>query len=308
MRTRKQKGQVIRIGDRWYCRYWERRSIGGTIERKRVTHPLGPVTTRGKRPPADIKAEAERHMATVNSGAIPAERIVTICDFVERVYLPWVEMHKRPSTVKGYRDVWQNHLKPLCGGVWLKNTRTFRVQGWLSEIGKAGTLSRNSLRHIKSVISGIFTLAKQQDYFQGENPARDTAIDPGAAETRETYAYTLDEVHSMLAVLPEPAATAFAVAAYMGLRHGDSRSAVGELPRWRDVRIAFHLERTRYRAEDAQGPCSCAGDSTTRRTAGNAPPPLWESAERADFREQRGKAAQYEQPFGPRDPADAEPL
>ena len=37
------------------------------------------------------------------------------------------------------------------------------------------SLSRNSLRHIKSIVSGIFTLAKQQDYFRGENPARDTA-------------------------------------------------------------------------------------------------------------------------------------
>jgi hypothetical protein len=86
-RNRKQQGQIIRIGDRWYVRYWERRNIGGTVERKRVTHSIGEVTTRGKRPPADIKTEAERHMATVNSGTVPADRIVTIGDFVERVYL-----------------------------------------------------------------------------------------------------------------------------------------------------------------------------------------------------------------------------
>ena len=102
MRNRKQHGQIIRIGDRWYVRYWERRNSGGNIERKRVTHQLGPVTTRGKRPPADIESEVERHMATINSGAIPAERIVTIGDFVEGVYLPWIEQHKRPSTAKGY--------------------------------------------------------------------------------------------------------------------------------------------------------------------------------------------------------------
>ena len=80
-------------------RYWERRNVGGKVERKRVTHDLGPVTTRGKRPPADIKTAAERHMATVNSGAIPAERIQTISDFTERVYMPWIEQHKRPSTL-----------------------------------------------------------------------------------------------------------------------------------------------------------------------------------------------------------------
>ena len=72
MRSRKQHGQILRIGDRWYLRYWERRAIGGTIERSRATQQLGPVTTRGKRPPADIKAEAERHMANINSDSIPA--------------------------------------------------------------------------------------------------------------------------------------------------------------------------------------------------------------------------------------------
>ncbi len=222
MRNRKQNGQIVRIGDRWYVRYWERRNIGGTVERKRVTHHLGSVETRGKRPPADIEKEAERHMATVNGGAIPADRIVTIGDFVERVYLPWIEQHKRPSTAKGYRDIWEDHLKPYCQRVWLKDTRTYHVQGWLDEIGKR-SLSRNTLKHIKSVVSAIFTLAKQQDYFHAENPARDTAINPGAAEPQETYAYSLEEIQGILARLPEPAGTAFAIAAFMGLRYGEIR-------------------------------------------------------------------------------------
>jgi integrase len=227
MRSRKQNGQIIRIRDRWYVRFWERRNCGGQIERKRVTHELGPVTTRGKRPPADIVTAAERYMATVNAGTMPAERIVTIGGFIEQVYLPWVEQHKRPSTAKGYRDIWEDHLKPLCETVWLRDARTYHVQGWLNKIG-AGNLSRNTLKHVKSVISGIFTLAKQQDYFQGENPARDCAVNPGAAEPQETYAYTLEEVNHVLAVLPEPAASAFAVAAFMGLRHGEIQGLLWE--------------------------------------------------------------------------------
>ena len=34
MRSRKQHGQILRIGDRWYLRYRERRAVGGTIEPK----------------------------------------------------------------------------------------------------------------------------------------------------------------------------------------------------------------------------------------------------------------------------------
>jgi integrase len=229
MRNRKQNGQVVRIGDRWFVRYWERRNVAGNMQRKRVSHVLGPVGTTGKRPPADVIAEADRYMATtVNRGAMVAERIVTIGDFVERVYLRWVEQYKRRSTLKGYRDVWEDHLNPLCGKMWLKDTRTYHVQGWLNEIGSGAKLSRNTLKHIKSVISGIFTLAKQQDYFQGENPARDTAISPTAPEPQETYAYTLEEVQTILSVLPEPAATAFAAAAFMGLRHGEIQGLLWE--------------------------------------------------------------------------------
>jgi integrase len=227
MRSRKQKGQIIRIGNRWHARYWERRNVGGTIERKRVTHYIGQVTTRGKRPPADIVSEAERHMATVNSGTVPADRIVTISDFVDRVYLPWTREHKRPSTAKGYADIWDDHLRPLCGQVWLKDTRTYHVQGWLNQVG-AGKLSRNSLKHIKSVVSGIFTLAKQQDYFQGENPVRDSAVNPKAPEALETHAYTLAEIQTILSLLPEPAATAFAAAGFMGLRHGEIQGLLWE--------------------------------------------------------------------------------
>jgi integrase len=248
MRNRKQAGQVLRIGDRWYVRYWERRNIGGTIKRKRVTHPLGQVTTRGKRPPADIVKEAERHMATVNSGSIPADRIVTVSDFAERVYLPWVELHRRPSTAKGYRDIWEEHIKALGGAIWLKDTRTYHVQSWLNEIALPGKLSRNTLKHIKSVVSGIFTLAKQQDYFQSENPARDTAIDPKATEAEETYAYSLEELQTIISLLPEPAATAFAVAGYMGLRHGEIQGLLWENYKDRELFVSRSIWNGRVNA------------------------------------------------------------
>jgi hypothetical protein len=49
-RQRKQAGYIIAINSRWYVRYYERRNVGGVIERHRVTHLLGSVTTRGKTP------------------------------------------------------------------------------------------------------------------------------------------------------------------------------------------------------------------------------------------------------------------
>lgn len=84
------------------------------------------------------------------------------------------------------------------------------MQNWLNQIGKED-LSRNSLKRIKSTISGIFTLAKQLGYFDGVNPVQGTSVNPHAREAEETYAYSLEEINFMLTVFPEPASTAFAV-------------------------------------------------------------------------------------------------
>ena len=183
---RQQRGQIVRIGRYWFVRFYECRNINGNIQRKRISHRLGAVTTRGKRPPADIVDEATSYMRTVNASQLPAERVLAIGAFVESVYLPWIERYQRPSTLKGYRQVWRQHLKPLCERAWLKDARTYHVQSWLNAIAKSEALSRNSLRRIQSVVSGIFSLAKRLGYYDGVNPVQDTRIDPSAREAAET--------------------------------------------------------------------------------------------------------------------------
>lgn len=155
-----QKGQVVRISGRWYVRFREKRNVNGTIEQKRVSHCLGPVTTRGKHPPADIKEAAAVFMSTVTQNAIPSERVVTIGNFVDRVYLPWVKERKRPSTATNYVAIWNIHLKPVCADAWLKNTRTYDVQGWLNAVDPE--LSKSTHKHVKNLLSAIFKLAKTQ--------------------------------------------------------------------------------------------------------------------------------------------------
>jgi len=158
-------------------------------------------------------------MATVNREAIPAERITTVGQFVADVYLPWVAKQKRPSTSRSYSDIWKIHLKPLCADVWMKNVRTFHVQGWLNSID--AKLSRSTHKHVKNFLSSAFKVAKQKGYFDGVNPVTDSSINPRAIAPEETYAYSLEEINGILAHLREPAATAFAIAAYTGLRVGE---------------------------------------------------------------------------------------
>ncbi|SPF32102.1 putative Phage integrase [Candidatus Sulfotelmatobacter kueseliae] len=232
-RRRKQNGVILQIGHKWYVRYWERRNVGGVIERRRVTHCLGEITTRGKTPPAEIVKEAERHMATVNDCSIPVGQIVTLSDFVENTFLPNVARTLRKSSSDGYQRSWDLHLKPLVNRerTNMKDLQTFHVQSWLDQIAKDGQLSRASLKGIKSMISGAFKEARRLGYYTGSNPVRDTRVDPHAAPPAPTHAYSLEEIATILSLLPEPAATIFAVAAYTGLRRGEIEGL-----RWEDYR------------------------------------------------------------------------
>jgi integrase len=229
-RKREQSGQIFQSHGAWFVRFYESRVIDGEVKRVRVSKQLAEVTTRGKVPPQAVTELAKDLVAQVNRPQCAPANVVKLVDFVEKVYFPRVEQRLRPSTLKTYRDIWMIHLKPRCAQVWIKDVRTYHVQKWMDDIAQPGLLGRHSLKHIKSSLSAIFKLAKQQGYFVGENPVRDTAIDPGAKESEETYAYSLDEILAILAVLPEPAGTIFAVAAFTGLRRGEIRGM-----RWEDT-------------------------------------------------------------------------
>jgi len=216
-RKRQQAGQLFKAGGWWYVRFYDSRVIEGEVERLRIAKRV--VRAQGITK-AKARELAKPVLAEINRSVQSPETIVTMGDFVELVYLPRMQQQKRPSTYHGYKNIWGDHIRPRCVGLWLRDMRTCDIQLILDDIARPGELSRNSLRHIKSSLSGIFKFAKQQGYYDGEKSARDTAI-PSAREPEETYGYSLEEIGEILAVLPEPAATVFAVAAFTGARRGE---------------------------------------------------------------------------------------
>jgi integrase len=228
MRHRKQSGGIALHRGWWVVRYREQVGVGGIVETRLRAKRLVRVD-------ADHKTKASvRHLAaaaveSINRVRIEPLSITTLPDFVERVYLPYAKEQKRPSTYRGYHQIWDTYLVDLCKDAWLRNIKTHQVQSWLERIARVHraqhkreyTLSKTTLAHIKNFLSGVFRHAAQQGYFDGVNPVTLAEIPAFAPKGKEGRAYSLEDIVVMLGVLPELPATVVATAAFTGLRLGE---------------------------------------------------------------------------------------
>jgi integrase len=221
MRRTKQAGYIMRRRGWWILRYRERTGVGGELKIVQRAVRLAPIDAAHKTK-ASVRDEAEKRLKPLNESPPAPLLTTTLGDFVERIYLPFVEETKRPSTQRGYKQMWEGYLKLPTSGAWLREIKTHHVQSWLRRIAKEHALSKTTLMHCKHFLSGVFRYASQQDYYDG-NPAKLASIPAFAPEGSEGTAYGLEAINLMLNVLPDPAATVVAVAAYTGLRLGEIR-------------------------------------------------------------------------------------
>jgi integrase len=179
---------------------------------------------------------AEELLLPLNNGTLTPESTMTLGQFVKDSYFPYAAAQKRASTCKGYKQIWEEYLQPRCSDVRLREFRTCDGERLLAEIARQRVLSRNSLKHIKSLLSGVFKHAKRIGTLNGTNPMQDVSI-PKAEEGEETYAYSLEEVTQMLTILPEPAATVIATAAFTGMRRGELRGLLWENYNGKEIHV-----------------------------------------------------------------------
>jgi integrase len=222
-RRREQQGTVFSKSGMWYVRYSDHRVIDGQLERKRLAKQLGAMADMTKK---QARTEAKNFLARINAPTLTPETAVTFTAFVESVYLPRIEQRTRPSTYRGYKVLWRE-IKPFCGNLWTRDVRTRHVQTILDAMAKTERFNSNSMKHIKSFLSGIFRLADQQGYFEGANPVRETSL-PQVRQAEDTHAYSLEEVLTMMDAVPEPASTLIAAAAFTGARRGELRGMYWE--------------------------------------------------------------------------------
>ena len=132
-------------------------------------------------------------------------------------------------------------------------------------------LTKTTLQHIKSVLSGIFTHAKNEGAYDGENPVEGARIPRNAREPGETYAYNLVQILRILEVLPLLPKAAVATPSFAGLREGELRGV-----EWPDFSgDTLTVRRSIWKAvvnepKDSRQPPVRSGDSNLGQDPGRA--------------------------------------
>jgi integrase len=234
MMTQTQRGYLYEQHGSWHVRWREivRQPDGGLRKINRSQRLASKEDYPRKKEILPVMNEfmaSRQNSITTVEGADAIFAGMTIAEFVEGHYLPFVSAQKRPSTRRGYKQMWKAYVQDRVGSMRLRDFKTVHGSRLLKSIAAENDLTRTTLQHIKGFVSGIFTFALNEGVYAGTNPMQPVLIPP-ARPASETYAYSSNEILQIMAVVPEPARTVVAVAAYTGLRAGEIAAL-----RWEDL-------------------------------------------------------------------------
>jgi len=283
MPNRHQSGYVFRKGASWYVRFYDNiAEPDGRIIRRQVCRQIAPYCDRF-RCKSDVMPLVEEMLKPVNSGGCLPESVLSVSQFIEDHYLPYVDRDKRPSTSKGYGDIWRFHVKARLGATRLRDFRPVDGERLIHDIARQSEyrLSRTTLKHIKSFRSGVFTYARRQGVLGNANPMQGVSI-PRGTEPQETHAYSLEAITAMLAVLTGTARVLVATAGFTGLRRSEIRGLS-----WQDYEPASNGRFGEIRVERSVWGTRVQPTKTRRSRAAVPVIPALEKI-LADFRKERG--------------------
>lgn len=220
-----QSGYIYKNGKFWTLRYYEMVLDNGREIRKQKAHKLAPVSSQYPNK-TSVRHLADAFLAPLNGRQLRPESSQCVVDFLQHTYLPHVKATKRPSTCKGYHDMFKivrDHLVDVT----MHEFRTPEADALMRAVAGEKQRAHTTHRNLKSFLSGAFKYAKRNGAVN-ENPIRDVEIPRGKPKA-DRAPYTFDEVVRMVEVLPEPARTVVFTAALTGLRLSELKGL-----RWED--------------------------------------------------------------------------
>src|SRR5581483_949436 len=214
---RNQRGQIYEAGGSFFVRYYVTEIVQGKTERvqrshrlpceKDAKHYLAPIPEqrrKGRRKYAAssaLRRLADEFIATVNAQTARghvAQRDMTVVEFWDQIYWPFAQENLRLSSTKGYEKIWEQHLKPHFGTRTVRQYTTVMGSELLTALAKE--YGRNTIQHIRSLASGIFTHAVNKGRVS-VNPWREVKVLGKVKQPEQTPHYTLSEIQEILNAL-----------------------------------------------------------------------------------------------------------
>jgi integrase len=227
-----QRGYIYEAFGAFHVRFYVNEIIDGQPKRVQRSRRLCAKDDRHhSRTCKPVRQKCEEVMREINQQA-PGhvnQQDTTVYEFWEKTYLPFAKENLRASTVYGYEQIWNQHLKLHFGAMTLKEYRTHVGSTFLT--GLAKTLGRHTLQHIRSLASGLFSHAVKVGLLES-NPWHDVKILGKTRVPGETKHYTLEEAENIISALVDhvDCQLIMAFAFFLGLRPGEIQGL-----RWEDI-------------------------------------------------------------------------
>ncbi len=239
MRT--QTGNLILRSKVWYVRFYNR---DGKRVTKQLEHPNGgPLKRDGLyKSKSRVEEVAAGVLKEVNSdnGVAALVADVTVGEFWESTYLPWVKKNLRASTLEGYQKTWNLYLKDQLASWKMREYRPHHGSKLLSGLTEKRKLGAATLSHTRSLASGIFSHALNLGQIEA-NPWHDVVNLAKVKKSKPTKHYTLEEAENIITALVSrvDAQAVFALAFFLGLRPSEIAGL-----KWEDIDGGFvHIRR-----------------------------------------------------------------
>jgi integrase len=217
---RHQRGYLYEANNAIHVRYYCLEMIDGQEVRKQRSHRLADKNEKYHSTTCKaVRLLCEDFLREVNaqvSGQVKAD--IRIVDFFDHTYLPFVREHKRHSTAYQYEQLFEGKLRSHFGTRTLSEYKPSDGYKFLMSLKVKVKLNRNSLFHVRSLASGIFSHAVNLGLID-QNPWKMFRWQEGG-KAEPTVAYTLDQSLAILKALSSrtDAALIFACASFLGMR------------------------------------------------------------------------------------------
>jgi integrase len=228
--------------------------VTGERRKVREEHKLGFVDEMGRKRAMQLRAEV---LETINAGRFVVQSQIRFRDLTKR----FVEVRLGQlgvATQAQYRSQIDNHLLPAFGERKLCEIDRQAIEEFLGVKAESlGWWARNNLR---SILSAIFTSARDWKLWDGENPTRGVRIGKKRF-VREKRLLSVEQMRTLLAALPDRLRFLVLIQFGLGLRISETLGL-----RWRD--IDFDGARVAIRRRWYRGDLS--GEDETKTDSSNA--------------------------------------